>query len=315
MKKPRRSTAKNKKAAPPVSRRFALDEWEKDPLAVRQHLRQLMGEQANRQETLKRGGQKESYLYLYDGYLKEGAYRSILTIIENCLADFEIEGKIVRLSAFTNPRLVIEDEMRHGAKNVVIVGNDGTLAKVLTRAADLGVIFGFLPVGQKKNYLAKVLGLPLNEKAVEALAARKIEKIDYASINGNRFFLSYLYIPAARVKIECDRNFAIQPSREKFELAVANLLPPPFAGDKFSLHPQDGQMEFYLREAKPGMLASLVKSRHQARESVFPFQHLFIKSDKPMTVVADGQETRETAVEIEVAKNKLKMIVGKGRQF
>lgn len=286
-----------------------------NPLAIKRQLSQLVRQEAAKRVAHARPA-KEGYLYLYDEYLREGQYRAILSLLENRLADFEIAGKIVKLTAFTNPRALIEDELRHGnVKNVIITGNDDTVAKVLTRAADLEATFGLLPIGQKKNYLARVLGVPLNEKGVEVLAARKIEKIDYGVINRNRFFLSYLYIPSARAKVSCDKNFSIQPARQKFEMAVANLLPPPFASEKFALHPQDEQMEFYLRPVKGGFLSSFVKGRLQEEASVFAFKHLLITSDRAMTVLADGKETEELSVEVEVAPRKLKMIVGKNRQF
>lgn len=291
-----------------------VGEVEKNPVVIKRKLYQLVTREANRRSDVNRTP-KESYLYLYDSYLKERPFQSIVSIIETRLGDFEIVGKIVRLSTFTNPRVLVEDEMRHGVKNVVIVGNDDTLARILTRAADLDVTFGFLPIGQKKNYLAKILGIPINEKSVEALAARKVEKIDYGIINRNRFFLSYLYIPGARVKIACDKSFTVNPGRDKFEIAVANLLPPPFESDKFVLKPQDGQMEVYFQPAERGILSKLVKGRESKITSMFPFQHLLITSDKIITVLADGKETQESAVEIEVSKKKLKMVVGKGRQF
>lgn len=311
-----------KKGQPPASRKTKTRAGDvspertasRDPLEIRRQLRQMVWQKTGRAEEAKRDP-REQYLYLLDGYLRERPYQKILSGVEARLNDFEIVGKMVRLSAFANPRTVIEDEMRHGAKNVIIAGNDETLARILTRAADLDVTFGFLPIGQRKNYLAKVLGLPLNEDAVEAVAARKIEKIDYGTINKNRFFLSYLYIPATSVRIECDKIFSIKPGREKYEMAVANLLPPPFDSEKFVLHPQDGQMEFYFKPAAAGLFSSLVRGRSEAKISIFPFRHLLLASTKPMTVLADGKESQELNVEVEVAKKKLRMIVGKGRQF
>lgn len=289
-------------------------ETAKDPDEIKRQLRQIIKKVAINQGVKK--DLRGTYLYLYDPDLRGKPYRAILSNIESRLSDFEIMDKVVRLSTFSNPRLIVEDEMRHGVKNVIVVGNDETLARILTRTADMEVTFGFLPVGQKKNYLAKILGLPLNEAACEVIAARKIEKIDYGTINKSRFFLSYLYIPATGVRIACDSSFTINKSgKEKIELAVSNLLPPPFASEKFQLHPQDGQMELYLRLPKPGLLSSLMSGRQRGQTSIFPFRHLRLTALKPMTVLADGKETQELSVEIEVAKKKLRMIVGKNREF
>ena len=257
---------------------------------------------------------KEGYIYIYDTFLQDNQYRGILKNIERRLNDFEIGGKIVKMTSFTNPRTLIEDEMRHGAKTIVMVGNDETLVRVLLRAADLDVVFGFLPIGLRKNHFAKVLGLPLNEKTCDILAARKIEKLDYGSINQKNFFLCYLYIPEARLKIECDENFVVGSGKERLEIAIANLLPPPFESERFTLHPQDGKMELYLRPSQKGLIARFLNKKGK-KPSVFFFRKLVLKSDKPMTIVADDRELHESYLTVEVNKKKLAMIVGKGRQF
>ncbi len=259
-------------------------------------------------------GKKAEYVYLYDTFLQDKQYSSILSNIERRLSDFEINGKIVKMTSFTNPRSLAEDEIKRGAKTVIMVGNDDTLVRVLLKAADLDVIFGFLPVGMKKNHFAKVLGLPLNEKACDVIAARKIEKIDYGVVNQKNFFLCYLYIPEGRFKINCDDNFALSSGKEKWELAIANLLPPPFASEKFTLHPQDGKMELYLRPKSGGMFSRLMKKEEQ-KTSIFFFKKIVIKSEKQILVIADGRELHEVNLSVEVNKKKLALIVGKTRQF
>jgi len=265
-------------------------------------------------DRVRSAGKKAEYVYLYDTFLQDKQYHGILESIERRLHDFEISGKIVRMTSFTNPRLLAEEEIKKGAKTIIMVGNDDTLVRVLLKAADLDVTFGFLPVGLKKNHFAKVLGLPLNEKACDVIAARKIEKLDYGVINQKNFFLCYLYIPEARVKISCDDNFALSSSKDKWEMAIANLLPPPFASDKFVLHPQDGKMELYLRTKTGGLFSHFV-NKQEKKPSIFFFKKLSIKSEKAMSVVADGRELHEVSLNIEVNKAKLALIVGKTRQF
>jgi len=255
------------------------------------------------------------YIYLYDSFVQDRECKAIINGIEKRLRDFEISGKIIKLSTFTNPKILIEDEVRHGAKTVVMVGNDETFVRILSRAANLPVIFGFIPVGQRKNHFADVLGIPLNEKACEIIAARKIEKLDYATINEKQFFICYLFIPRARLKIECDGSFIVNLTQEKFEVAVANLLPPPFESDKFVLHPQDGKMEVYLRPEGGGLFSKLVNGKKRQQMSRFLFKRALLKMDKSTLVIADGKETKENSILIEVNKEKLLMIVGKNRRF
>lgn len=273
-------------------------------------LLQTAAPERNEQARTGRGG----YLYLYDDYLKGGEYKAILANIEKRLTDFEIFGKIIRLTTFSNSRIVIEDELRRGIKNVVIVGNDETFTRILSKAMDLPVTYGFLPVGQKKNESAAMLGMPINEKACDVLAARKIETMDFGAINGRWFFLFNLYIPEARVKVNCDDKYFINAVEEKFELTVANLAPAPFMAGGFKPQPQDGKMIFGLRPVAGGILSSLVKKKGR-HPSFFMFKKLALKADKSFKAIADGREFQESSLEITVNKKGLSLIVGKNRRF
>src|SRR3989344_5721896 len=99
------------------------------------------------------------YLYLYDTFLRERAFSGAIGAIENRLTDFGISGKIVRLTTLSNAHGIVEDEMRYGARTVVVVGNDQTLGRVFSRAAACDVVFGYIPVDNKQP-IARVLGIP-----------------------------------------------------------------------------------------------------------------------------------------------------------
>lgn len=307
--------SKNNRVSSKEKNMAALQDWDKD--FIRKDLHRLLKEKIAYREQSKRhqAGRVANYVYIYDDYLKGKEYKSILTNIERRLEDFEIAGKIIKLTSFSNLRVIIEDEMRHGTGTVVIVGNDGTLSRVFLRAADLETVFGFLPVGQKNNRLAEALGIPLNEKACDILAARKIEKIDYGVINQKYFFVGSVYIPATALQFSCDDRFSIAAPREKMEVAVTNLLPPPSVTYKFRPRPQDGKLEFYLHSASGGIMSYLGGSRQKDSVSLFTFKKLFLKSDKTVSVIVDGHTIQEGSLSIEVGKKRMALIVGKDRSF
>ncbi len=257
-----------------------------------------------------------AYLYLYDSFVRESVFKDIMRIVEKRFVDFGLSGKVIRITPFTNCRSLIEDEMRYGIKTVVIVGSDETIAKVMSRAADLDVIFGIIPLGKKNNQLAESLGIPINEDACNTLAARKIEFVDYGVINGQRFFLTSLHIKNAGLRITCDNTFVIKAEKDNVELAVSNLLPSSIqnAGSGL-LHPQDGKLEVIIRPQISGILSGLLNRRAYSKPSIFPFRRLLISAARPFTMIADDRETQESSIEITVAPKKLKIIVGKGRKF
>ena len=57
------------------------------------------------------------YVYLYDNFLRQKKYDSVLKKIETKLTDYGIAGKIIRLQNFTNAERVINDEINSCSSN------------------------------------------------------------------------------------------------------------------------------------------------------------------------------------------------------
>lgn len=254
------------------------------------------------------------YVYLYDNYLKSRKFEPTIKAIETRLTDFEIAGKIIRLQNFTNTQAVIEEEIKRGATVIVIVGNDDTFGRVLSRGAACKILFGFLPVGPK-NSIAEVLGIPVGVDACDMLSQRRKINLDIGWIsNRNRYFISQLYIPPSDIIVEYDEKFKVVGRHKKMELVVCNL--QPFVWNRkgkedFIVHPQDGKLEAFLR---PMSGRGMFKDKYE-EPSLFPFEEMVVTGSKPFQVEADGTITKETKIVIKLAKNRIEMIVGKDRRF
>lgn len=253
------------------------------------------------------------YVYIYDNFLRSHKYSALVRAMEIALTDFGIAGKILRLNNYTDAKSVIEDEIRRGAKTVVIVGNDGTLGQVLSRAATVDCTFGFLPVGPE-NSIAKVLGIPVGVEACSVLSRRRKEKLDVGWMN-NRYFISKLHIKPAKVEVTYDDKFRVTAG-QMMEIIVCNLQPFFWKKDKKDkesevVHPQDGKLEAFLRP--------LTKARwfgyNYEDPSIFPFEEMEIKGEEPFIVEADGKKSKEIKLKIRLAGSKIDMIVGRDRKF
>jgi len=253
------------------------------------------------------------YVYLYDNFLRQKKYDSLIKAIEVRLTDYGIAGKILRLNNFIDSKQIIEDEIRRGAKTVVIVGDDSTFGYVLSRAATCDCTFGFLPVGSS-NTIAEVLGIPVGLEACEVLSRRRKEKLDVGWMN-NRYFVSQLKVLPAQVKVVYDEKFSVMADH-KMEVIVCNLKPFYWKKDKKDkedqvVHPQDGKLEAFIRPlTKQGFWGYKYED-----PSVFPFEEMEIVSLTPFTVEADGKVSKEIKVKIKLAHNKIDMIVGRDRKF
>lgn len=253
------------------------------------------------------------YVYLYDNFLREKKYASVVKAMEVRLTDFGIAGKILRLSNYTDARPIIEDEIKRGAKTVVLVGNDSTLGQVLSRAAVCETIFGFLPVGNN-NTIADVLGIPVGIEACDVLSRRRKERLDVGWVN-NRYFISQLHVEPARLEVVYDERFRVT-TNNLMEVVVCNLQPFYWKKNKSDrelqvVHPQDGKLEAFLRP--------LTKKRFfgytYEDPSIFPFEEMEIHSLEPFTVEADGRKTKEIKLKIRLGHDKVEMIIGRDRKF
>ncbi len=253
------------------------------------------------------------YVYLYDNFLREKKYDSVIKAVETRLTDFGIAGKIIRLQNFTDSQAIVEDELKRGATTIVIVGNDETFGYVLSRAATCEVLFGFLPIGEK-NSIAGVLGIPVGVDGCSALSRRRKVKLDVGWFN-NRYFVSQLHIPPSKITVEYDEKFKVSAA-DRMELVVCNLRPFEWTvvgrKETYMIHPQDGKLEAFLR---PVTRQSWFRKPIFEEPSIFPFEEMIVSSKSPFVVEADGKQSKETKIKIKLARKRIEMIVGKERRF
>lgn len=246
------------------------------------------------------------YIYLYDNFLRQKKFDATIKAIETRLTDFGIAGKIVRLQPFTTPEAVIDEERKRGATTAVIVGNDATFGRIISRAATSEMLFGYIPIGAE-NSIAEVLGIPEGVTACDVLSRRRKLKLDIGWIaNRNRFFISSLYIPPALITVVYDERFQVSSRNGKMELTVSNLDP-----QHARVHPQNGKLEAYIRPlSRQGIFREVYEE-----PSTFPFEEMIVTGDRTFAVEADGTITKEKKIVIRLAKKKIEVIVGKERKF
>lgn len=251
------------------------------------------------------------YLYLYDSFLQDKKYHNFLARIETRLTDLGISGKIFRLSPLRNIKELLEDDIRGGAKTVVVVGDDATLSNVINLIPRQNVILGYIPVGPNTT-IAQALGIPVGEPACAVLAARIIEPLDLGKINTN-YFISSVTVTDPHVTIECEQQFTITPEPGKSTIAAYNFQPGLKNLGNYG-NPQDGLLELYIESTAPSVFGLFKKSKPTG-PTIIPFRHIEIKSKSSVSIVSDGQRVFKTPVKIDIVPQACTMIVGKQRAF
>ena len=148
------------------------------------------------------------YFYVYDAFLNHKKYDRLLQDIEARIIQIGINGKIHRLSILTNIKGTIQDGFRHGAKTVVIVGNDQTFSQAANTVIHFPkAVLGFIPIGNpEENLIAKHLSIPLGLAAWDTLSARIVERLPLGCIN-NQYFLLWVRILSREVDLFCDEKY------------------------------------------------------------------------------------------------------------
>lgn len=249
------------------------------------------------------------YYYVYDHFVTQKKYQPLLAKIENRLTDLEIKGKIGRLSLLNNPNELIVDEIKKGAKTIVAVGDDTTVSKVINVLAYYSdVCLGIIPIGQKIK-IAQTLGLNNPIEACNALASRIIKKIDMGKIK-NFYFLSQIEVQPGDLILDCDDSYRVTVDK-KNKVTIYNF---NYWSDNHLADPTDGLLEIMVEKIKTGFLNKISTKNNSVtflKNKKIIIQH----KNSSLEVKIDGQQTMKTPLLVEVANDKLKIIMGKNRIF
>ncbi len=248
------------------------------------------------------------YVYIYDTFVSDQRFQNSIARVETRLTDLGIAGKICRLSVLTSIDELVTDAIKKGAETIVAVGNDETVTKIISLVAGNKVSLGIIPLG-KPNRLAKLLGIPEGEKACDVLSARVIERLDLGKVN-DQYFLTHLEIPSGTLFL--NNQYTIKSLRSNQNMTIYNF--GAVVTDDMKCDPRDGVLEVIVSGAEGSGMGKLFK-KNTSTNSVFPVSTAEIKSSDSQPVIADGQAVIKTPAKVGVAKNRLRVIVGKNREF
>lgn len=255
------------------------------------------------------GRANSTYTYFFDQFLREKKYEAEVHRIEARILELGLNGKIEKLSALTSAREILHTAISRGAKTIVAVGNDHTLSKVVDIIAGEDVTLGFIPLGEPHD-TADMLGIPIGAHACDVLSHRIVMKLDIGEVNDQQHFLFSVAIPSNQVEIECDGKYTVRTEAATGQFAIHNFGMP---GGRVH-NPSDGLLETVIMRQKRGMFAFGHRSFEE--EGVFPVKRVKISSNgDAQNLLLDGTTIVKTPATVKIAQKKLRVIVGKGRQF
>ncbi len=249
-----------------------------------------------------------SFAYFYDDFVSEKRHEKILNEVEAEIANKNIGGRIARLAMFRNPREMMEDLIEGGAKNIVVVGNDSTLKKVIGSSQGFNPVFGYIPLG-KSTEIAELLGIKQGKPSVDILAGRYIERLDIGRVRDG-LFIKEVVIKSPNARVSIEGRFNIQPSKDGM-MIIRNLSLPDIRA--LNQNPSTKKLEIEV-------VPNLERSRREKRIDDFPktkltFDHATIMSEKEMDILVDGHMMRGNEFDVELIPNRLRCITGRRLLF
>jgi len=251
-----------------------------------------------------------AFVYFYDDFLGSPRYERDLSLIENELAVKGIAGTIVRLTVMRDDVGSIKDRISNGAKNLIFVGNDLTVEKMMRLVPDNpDVTLGFIPIDETSK-IAKLLGMPSGQPGVDVIAARLVEIIDLGTV-GNRHFLTECLVLNGQAELEIEGKYRLAP-KNGGAIAVRNL-GSLSQNNRIAADPKDGFLEAIIQAPvgkRPGWWK---KSELSETKIPFKFGRMIAKQQIPFYI--DGKEYLGTEFSLGIEPKRLKIITGRSRRL
>jgi diacylglycerol kinase family enzyme len=141
------------------------------------------------------------YYYILDPQnIGEKAFEERQIALQGYLAEFKINGEMGRVTPLRSIQSLVETASERGVKTLVACGTDETFNLMLSYLQGRDFTIGFIPLTDN-SYIAKIFGLKSLYDSVKILAARRVVKIDLATV-AKSYFVSYLEFGIASSKIK-----------------------------------------------------------------------------------------------------------------
>lgn len=273
----------------------------------------------------------------------------------NLLSELKIDGEATRTSGIRTVELLVEQALGAEAKTIVVVGSDNSLNKVINAVVkkQAEATLGFIPL-DPESALGKILGTAYDvEAAARTIASRLTRELDLGQAGppglavsgeaGEHYFLSkvdlgtnsfarietgFWGLKAARSLMQL-QPFVVKLSIEGSFTATSEVLGAQIInsrsneGCRLKLgDPSDGLLDILLLNKLSGSQIFRYRSElasgcldNVPGATVLHARKIEVLGPRKLPLSVEGQTYTKAPASIRVAERKIKMIVGKSRQF
>lgn len=263
------------------------------------------------------------YYYLIDPKQYEGKnFEFTQTQLLSLLTEYHVGGEAARVTALRTVEDLTATALSHGTKTLVVVGGDETFGRVMTVCRDKEITLAFVALNTRSE-IAKILGIGHGlEGAVAAIAKRLVETIDMARIDNTHFISNIYFEQAQGCEFVLDGSFHVRG--DFLGGAIINMRSTDACRSARALpgNPKDGVLDV----AMAGRLSRLQSWMHRKKieahcydalpgSSIMHGRKIEIKAPVGLKLMLSGVPVATAPAVIEVVPEKLRVVVGKSRQF
>lgn len=254
------------------------------------------------------------HIYIYDNNANDRKNENTIARIETRITDLGLSGKIIRLGVMSSLHESIANELKRGAKTIIVVGDIKILNQTVNVLAEIiskqpvfnNIPLGFIPLGKEKNVFINNLSLGYEEEACNTISARLIKQFSLGRANRN-YFIFNASIPTEHTTLEIDEKYSVEIIKD----GLIEIINSSFAkiNKKTANINSNNHLELIINTSKENRFKL---SKHSKNSSIFLFNNLRVINNKH-ELLLDQAVSVPPPIDIDVASEKINLIVGKDK--
>lgn len=279
------------------------------------------------------------YFYILDGKnIPDAQFERAQVTLQGLLAEFKISGEMARVTSIRGIAELVETASERGVKTLIACGTDDTFNFMLAYLKGRDFALGFIPMTED-SHLSQILGIDSLLTAVKTVAARRIEKIDLATL-GDNYFISQAEFGMASNQARTTGLFSGLRSMSATEYNLKIRVDDSYTMDITCLggtvtnsratsssnstiaNPTDGLLDLMILERmnkidvlkyKPDIAAGVLENIPGT--SVIKCRQVEFLEPRGFPLTIAGRTFAKVPSTIQIFPRQLRMIVGKNRTF
>ncbi len=279
------------------------------------------------------------YFYILDGQnIPEAQFERAQVTLQGLLAEFKISGEMARVTSIRTIQDLVETASERGVRTLIACGTDDTFNLMLAYLKGRDFALGFVPMTDEST-LGTILGVDNMQTAVKTIAARRIEKVDLATL-GDNYFISQAEFGIASTKVKqmgffnSLRKDSLNEYHLKIRIDNAYNMDITCLGGTITnsrttsssnstiANPTDGYLDLLILESlskidllkyKPDIAAGVLENIPGT--SVIKCRQVEFLEPRGFPITIAGRAFAKIPTAITIIPKQLRMIVGKNRTF